>query len=471
MFVGRKQEMKMLEDSYQKDGFSMTVITGRRRIGKSTLIRQFIKDKKALYYTATKTGTERNCELLTDQVISLLEPSLKGIHFNTIEDLLDFITAKLDRNKLVFIIDELPYWAESDESLLSVFQKYIDTEWNDKQMHLILCGSSLSFMEDKVLSEKSPLFGRRDSQIHLEPFNYLEASEFVPDYSYEDKAITYGVTGGVAKYLSLFDPKKSLDDNIKKLFFTTGGYLYEEPHNLLTQEFTDVVIANNIIEQIASGENTLNLIADKIHESSSTVSYSVRKLINTGIVKKKLCIGEEKNKKKIQYVLKDTMFQFWYEFIPDAVSLIEMGRGIQYYDKVVKDKLHDYMENIFEEMCRTFTLMKGSNGNEDYFLTSVGTWWGTEVLKKEDGSKYVQTADVDVVGVSDVDHVIVVGECKFKSRKMNESVYDTLVRRSKYIPVKYRIAQYLFFSLSGFTDWNEHENVRCFTLKDLYEQV
>ena len=471
MFIGRKKELKVLEDSYQRNGFSMTVITGRRRIGKSTLIREFTKDKKALYYTATKVGSERNLELLADQVISLFAPALKGIQFKTTENLFDFITARLDQEKLVFIIDELPYWAESDQSLLSVLQKYIDTKWNDKKMHLILCGSSLSFMENEVLSEKSPLFGRRDSQIHLEPFSYLEAAEFVPDYSYEDKAITYGVTGGVAKYLSLFNPEESLDDNIKRLFFTAGGYLYDEPHNLLTQEFTDIVIVNNIIEQIAAGENTLALIADKVHESSSTVSYSIRKLINTGIVKKKLCIGEEKNKKKFQYVLKDTMFQFWYEFIPDAVSLIEMGRGTQYYDKVVKDKLHDYMGGIFEEMCRTFTLMKGSSGEEDYFLTNVGTWWGTEILRNEDGSKYMQTADIDVVGVSDVDKVIVVGECKFKNRKMNESVYDTLVRRSKYVPVKYRVAEYLFFSLSGFTDWNVHDNVKCYTLKDLYEQA
>lgn len=474
MFIGRRKELKILEDSYRKDGFSMTVITGRRRIGKSTLIRQFIEGKKALYYTATKVGNERNLELLTDQVMALFDPSLKKIHFRTVEDLLDFITARLNQEKLIFIIDELPYWAETDESLLSVLQKYIDTKWNDKNLYLIICGSSLSFMEDKVLSEKSPLYGRRDSQIRLEAFNYREAAEFVPDYSYEDKAITYGVTGGVAKYLSLFNPKESLDDNIKRLFFTTGGYLYDEPHNLLTQEFSDVVIVNNIIEQIASGENTLALISDKIHESSSAVSYSIRKLKDTGIVRKKLCIGEEKNKKKFQYVLKDTMFKFWYEFIPDAVSLIEMGRGDLYYDKVVKNRIHDYMGSVFEEMCRDFTLRKGSSGNEEYFLTNAGTWWGTEILKKEDGSKSVQTADIDVVGVSDIDKVLVVGECKFRNRKMNASVYETLVRRSKFISIRYPVVEYLFFSLSGFEGWEAYKNqnnLRFYTLADLYEEI
>ena len=125
--------------------------------------------------------------------------------------------------------------------LLSVLQKYIDRDWNDKDLKVILCGSALSFMEKKVLSEKSPLFGRRDSQIKLEAFNYLDAAKFVPNYSNEDKAICYGITGGVAKYLSMIDPKKSMDENIVRLFFRTDGYLYDETRNLLTQEFEHII--------------------------------------------------------------------------------------------------------------------------------------------------------------------------------------------------------------------------------------
>lgn len=129
---------------------------------------------------------------------------------------------------------------------------------------LILCGSALSFMEKKVLSEKSPVFGRRDVQIKLEAFNYRDSALFVPDYSPEDKAICYGVTGGVAQYLSLFDPKKSLDDNIKRLFFNTDGYLFDETKNLLIQEFTDVTLVNNIM-----GKTNLVLITvDDMYKNS-----------------------------------------------------------------------------------------------------------------------------------------------------------------------------------------------------------
>lgn len=210
MFIGRERELASLNEFYEKDGIGMTVIYGRRRIGKSTLITEFVKDKKTIFYTATKVGKNRNLELFSRQVVDLFMPGVENISFNTIEAVFDFIDKNVKDDKLVLVIDELPYWAEKDDALLSVLQKYIDTIWNDKNLKIILCGSALSFMEKKVLSEKSPLFGRRDSQIKLEAFSYLDAAEFVPDYSNEDKAICYGITGGVARYLAMIDPEKVL---------------------------------------------------------------------------------------------------------------------------------------------------------------------------------------------------------------------------------------------------------------------
>jgi len=361
MFIGRERELASLKEFYDKDGIGMTVIYGRRRIGKSTLIAEFVKDKKTIFYTATKVGKTRNLELFSRQVVDLFMPGMENISFGTLEAVFDFIDKNIGDEKIVLVIDELPYWAEKDEALLSVLQKYIDTVWNDKNLKIILCGSALSFME-KVLSEKSPLFGRRNSQIKLEAFNYLDAAKFVPNYSNEDKAICYGITGGVAKYLSMIDSNKSIDENIVRLFFRTDGYLYDETTNLLTQEFSDISLVNNIVEQIASGENALNIIAAKIGEKAQTVLYSLEKLRNVGLIEKKKCITDEKNKKKTQYVLKDYMFKFWYEFIPKATSVIEMGQGEIYYTKVVKPVLHSFMGSIFEEMCRYYTLMKGITG-------------------------------------------------------------------------------------------------------------
>ena len=472
MFIGRERELASLKEFYDKDGIGMTVIYGRRRIGKSTLITEFVKDKKTIFYTATKVGKNRNLELFSKQVVDLLMSGVEDISFNTTEAVFDFIDKNIGDEKVVLVIDELPYWAEKDDALLSILQKYIDTVWNDKNLKVILCGSALSFMEKKVLSEKSPLFGRRDSQIRLEAFNYLDAAKFVQDYSNEDKAICYGITGGVAKYLSMIDPKKSIDENIVRLFFRTDGYLYDETRNLLTQEFSDISIVNNIVEQIASGENTLNIIAGKIGEKEQTVLYSLDKLINVGLVEKKKCITDEKNKKKTQYVLKDYMFKFWYEFIPKATSVIEMGQGEAYYQKVVKPALHSFMGAVFEEMCRYYTLKQGITGEYGCFVTTVGTWWGVENITDKNGDIRPQSADIDVVALSEIDKKAVIGECKFKNEKIDKGIYETLIRRGKLITAKYKVSKYIFFSLSGYTDWFESlsdEDVLLLTLDSLYE--
>ena len=472
MFIGREKELASLKEFYDKAGIGMTVIYGRRRIGKSTLIAEFVRDKKNIFYTATKVGKARNLELFSRQVTDLFMPGVENISFHTTEAVFDFIDKNIGNDKVVLVIDELPYWAERDEALLSIMQKYIDTVWNDKNLKIILCGSALSFMEKKVLSEKSPLFGRRDSQIRLEAFNYLDAAKFVPDYSCEDKAICYGITGGVARYLSMIDPSKSIDENIVRLFFRTDGYLYDETRNLLTQEFTDIAIVNNIIEQIASGENTLNTIAGKIGEKEPTVLYSLDKLINVGLIEKKKCITDEKNKKKTQYVLKDYMFKFWYEFIPKATSVIEMGQGEFYYQKAVKPVLHSFMGAVFEDMCRYYTLKQGITGEYGCFLTSVGSWWGTENITDENGNIRAQSADIDVVAISEIDKKAVIGECKFKNEKIDKRIYETLTRRGKLIAAKYKVSKYIFFSLSGYTDWFKNlkdEDVLLLTLDSLYE--
>ena len=474
MFIGRERELKSLNEVYSKEGFGMTIIYGRRRVGKSYLITEFIKDKKAIFYTATKVGAERNLELFSKQVLDVLDPEYSDATFPSIESILDILTKKLGESdeKIILVIDELPYWAEKDEALLSILQKYIDTKWLDKNLMLILCGSALSFMEKKVLSEKSPVFGRHDAQIKLEAFNYRDSALFVPDYSPEDKAICYGVTGGVAKYLSLFDPKKSLDDNIKRLFFNTDGYLFDETKNLLTQEFADVTLVNNVIEQVASGENALNIIASKVKEKAPTVLYSLEKLIDVGLVEKKKCITEEKNKKKTQYVLKDHMFKFWYEFIPKAISVIEMGQGELYYEKAVKPKLHEFMGSVFEEMCRYYTLEQGIQGAFGSFLTETGTWWGVEQLQDAEDKWYQQATDIDVVGISTIDKTAVIGECKFKNDKIDKGIYETLIGRARLISGKYNITKYLLFSLSGFTDWFndiDKTNLVLITVDDMYK--
>lgn len=466
-FIARERELGALNELYGKPGFQMIVIYGRRRVGKSTLIKEFIKDKRAVYYTATKTGFEANIEALGAAVMAEIGPEYSGLSFAGVDELLRYIGDRSRNERIVVVIDELPYLAEGDKGFLSVLQKHIDEEWLNTQMYLIVCGSSVSFMENEVLSEKSPIYGRRTAQLKVNAFDYMDSAKFVSSYSDVDKAICYGVTGGIAKYLSLIDESISIDDNIKRLFFQKSGYLYEETVNLLTQEFRNVATYNDIIAAIAQGANKPNDIADKTHLDKTAVQHALTNLMTTGIVEKQSAITDEKNKKKILYAIKDGMFRFWYRFVPGAASLIELGRGDMYYDRVVKDNISEYMGSIFEDMCRHYVLYHGIDDSFGCFVTQTGKWWGTDPVKKE-------TTDIDVVGLDTLSKLAVLGECKFTNEPIDKTVFDKLKGRDGLIAAPYKTACYALFSKAGFSDWIYEnaaaEHIKTVTLADLYAE-
>ena len=419
-FIGRKNELDALEKLYNTPGFQMTVIYGRRRIGKSTLIKEFIKEKKAVFFTATRAGIHRNLELLGKQALEVLAPAVGALAFENMDALFSFIGDSCQEERTIIVIDEFPYLAEADGSILSVLQNYIDNQWLNGQMDLILCGSSVSFMENEVLSEKSPLFGRRTSQIKLEPFTQ---------------------------------------------FFTKSGYLYEETNNLLTQEFRNVSSYSDIIEAISSGANRLNEISDKTHIAQTAVSHALSNLITTGIVVRETAATDEKNKKKVQYNLKDNMFRFWYKYVPNGIGAIELDKGELYYQNAVKPRIAEYMGNVFEEMCRFYTLHSGIMGRLNCYVTTVGKWWGTNPGKR------MQT-DIDIVGLDKMSKKAVLGECKFKNEPVDKKVYEDLMDRNGLISREYMIVQYLLFSKSGFSEWVRENTdpslVKKITLQEMY---
>ncbi len=464
MFIGRENELKVLEETYNIPGFQMTVIYGRRRIGKSRLITEFIKNKRAAYYVACQSSLEDNVRKWSAQFIANLFPEMEGVSFDDLEGFFRFIGNNCKDEKTVIALDEIPYIAEADESFLSRLQVAVDTIFEGKNIYLIICGSAISFMEKEILSEKSPLFGRRTNQIFLKPFNYFDSAKFVPNYTLEEKAIVYGVTGGVAKYLTLFDDSISLDENLINNYFKPTGYLYEEPTNLLTQEFRTINTYNTVIEVCAGGANKINEIADKAHISTATLSYVIKGLCAIGVISKVSPMAEKENNKRSLYEISDGMYRFWYCFVPMAKASIEMNHGDIYYHTHVKNKLHWFMGDIFEKMCRQYVLLQGLEGKLNCMVTNVGKWWGP-------GKEHKPT-DIDVVGIDNIAKKSVIGECKFKNEVLDKDVYETLFERRGLINRDYAEVQFLFFSLSGYSKWvidnMDHKTVRLFTLEDLY---
>lgn len=466
MFIGREKELADLNALYETDSFQMPVIYGRRRIGKSTLIQNFIEGKKAVVFTAIESTAERNLELFSKSIYKTFLPSMtKMPPFQSFEAAFDFLTDYVKNERCIVVIDEYPYLASSDKSISSILQSYIDGDWKDSKMYLILCGSSMSFMENQVLGYQSPLYGRRTAQIKLLPFDYLTSSYFVPNYSVEEKVLVYGVTGGIPKYLELFRPELTVWENIIQLFFDSSGYLYEEPGNLLKQELRDVSTYNAVIEALASGATRVNEIVTKIHSDTATVSYCLKALSAIGIVEKYSAMTEESNKKKTAYRICDNMFRFWYRFVPNGMDLILMQQGSVYFDEVVSSNLADYMGDIFEEMCRYYLQQMSIQGRTGFIITKIGRWWGTN-------PKLKQEEEIDIVGVNPAKKSVLLGECKYQNQGIHLDTAKKLIERGVLIST-YHNKSYVLCAKTNFTEdvkaFAKAENILLVTLEDLFQ--
>lgn len=465
MFIGRDYELNELYKLYQKPSFQFPIIYGRRRVGKSKLIQEFIKDKTAIFFTAIESNSQKNLELLSASIWNTLMPSMSSLPpFSSFENAFEKIADIAQKQKLIFVIDEYPYLASAERSISSVLQSYIDNLFSKTNMMLILCGSSMSFMENQVLGYQSPLYGRRTAQFKILPLDYLESSKFVPHYTKEEKAIIYGITGGVPKYLELIDENITLKENIIELFLKPNGYLYEEPYNLLKQELREPANYNAIIEAIATGASRLNEISTKTHMDTANLSACLKILISLGIVKKESAITEESNRKKTLYSLSDHMFCFWYRYIPNHLFMIETGDAETVYDSRIKPTLSNFMGFIFEDMCKQYLYKQNLQNLLPFKLHQLGRWWGNHsVLHRE--------IEIDIVGINDEQKKVLFGECKFRNELLEKSVMDDLIEHST-IFSRYSDKYYVLFSKSGFCEnvKKTASNTNCIlvTLEDMF---
>ena len=446
MFVGRHQELEQLNQAYQENNFQFTVIYGRRRIGKTSLINEFLKDKKAIYYVALEENAEDNLKRFSD-AISIFKNTDQGgkEKFADFEECFKEITRLAQKQRVILVIDEFPYLAKAYPTISSMLQSYIDHEFKETNLFLILCGSSMSFMERQVLGYQSPLYGRRTLALKLEPFKLSEAHEMLPKLSKEDAFIINTVCGGVPQYLSYMSDSMSVADNIKKNFLSKSGRLFDEPNNLLQQELRDPTNYNSIINAIASGASKHSKIAQSAHLQTGPLTTYLNNLIDLGIVEKKLPVTEQKKSrsKNIVYRICDGMFRFWYTFVGKQTDLIERGLTDLAWVKVQKG-LSDFMGPEFEKYSQDF--MWSQDMNEKIVpnpFIHLGNWWGTD-------KRTHQQVELDIVGFSDDERDGYFGECKWKNEPIPRSVLEKLIANSE--TFKYPIKHYYLFSKSGFTD-------------------
>lgn len=445
MFQCREHELSILNKRYDAGAFECVVIYGRRRVGKTALINEFCKNKPTIYFSALNSTATENLKILSTAVHSYLNPeSVESPQYDDFSKVLSEIT-RLGRNqRLVLVIDEFPYLARAYPSISSQLQHIIDHQWSNSKLYLILCGSSMSFMEYQVLGYESPLYGRRTAQLKIQPLTYRETAQFNPQLTYEENALVYGVTGGVPHYINkLAIANSSIKDALLDNIFDTSSYLYEEPGNLLKQELREPGMYNSIITAIASGSSKLNEIVTKTGLDSSLCTKYIKVLCDLGIVRKEIPLTEKASKKTI-YIIADCFFRFWYRFVPTNYGAINSRRIYQIYDRAIQPKLHEYMGNIFEKMCQDYLMYYAEDLPID--LNEIGQWWGTDATSH----KQVQ---IDIVGTSasDGEHDnYIIGSCKFRNQSIGIDELK-LLQYYSHVFGKGTTYYYYIFSLGGFT--------------------
>ena len=459
MFYGREKELKKLNSMYDSNKFEFAVFYGRRRIGKTTLIREFCKDKRAIYFVAREASGEVNLQNFSNDVFGVTDRNKMGnIYFHDWEKAFEYIGNISKEERMILVIDEYPYLAENLTLISSVIQAHIDMKFKDGKLFLILCGSSMSFMENQVLGYKSPLYGRRTAQFRVKPFTYFQSLPFMEGYDDEDKAVFYGITGGIPEYLSKINNRLSLKENIIALYLNDSGALYEEPTNLLKQELRELATYNGIIDSIAAGASRLSEIASKNSMESNKCAKYLSSLISLGIVKKEIPITEKTSKKSI-YLLKDQMFRFWYRFVFPNMSLIASGFGEEVYNAKIESQLNSFMGLTFEEICKQY--MYQNIKSAPFFFGNIGRWWGNNPkLKRQE--------EIDLMAFED-DNVIF-GECKWTNSLVDTDVLNDIVTQSEIF--HYKHIYFYIFAKRGFTDHcikkaKDMGNVNIICFKDM----
>ena len=438
--IGRKSEMDILDSLYKSKKFEYLVMYGRRRVGKTTILQEFIKDKNAVFFPAQ----EKNDALNLRDFSKMVQNKLDGIYISSFEgwkDAFEYIDKKVSERTLI-IIDEFPFIAEENPTIKSILQHVVDHLWKkNENIFLILCGSSVGFMESDIMGSKSPLHDRQTSSMEVTPFDYYESSLFYPNYSYEQKLVAYGILGGVPRYLEAFDDNLSIEENISGKILKKSAYLNEEPSNLLKAELRDPNVYNSILSAIANGRNKVQEISDYLHEEKSKVAKYISVLKTMRLVEKKVPCGEAEGSRKGIYKLTDNFFRFWFRYNFTNNVYYEM-LGADAASKEIMDGISDYMGDAFEGICQEYFIRKAKRGELPFVPYKIGKWWGNNMyIKAQD--------DVDILMIDKTGKKGIFAECKFTGSKMPHDEYEDLKTAMRAFPEIEEKYMY-FISKSGY---------------------
>lgn len=447
-FIGRKNELHTLNTEYNRNS-SFVVIYGRRRVGKTTLIKEFLKNKSAFYYLATEELESQSMKRLANVIARTTKNTLlQKIEFTDWLDLFQLIADYKPEEKKVLVIDEFPYLVRTNSAFPSILQNAWDEFLKDSNVMLILSGSLIGMMQKHVLSYDSPLYGRRTAQMRLTPLPFTSIYE-TQNLPFEQAVEQFALTGGVPKYLEFFEDGRPLEEQLKDAVFSKNGFLYEEPNFLLKSEFLTAVNYFSIIKTIADGNHKLGKIASALGQESSSLTPYLSTLSDLGFIEKRTPITEknpEKSRKGL-YFIADNFLRFWFCYVYPYKGELELDNMQIVLDEIHKDFKEKFVAFAYEDICKDIFAKLCSNNAISFVPSRIGSYW----LNDYDGD-----TEINVMSVDHQNKQVFAGECKYHTKPVDAPVYFTLKEKvdnaaeiRKSFP-KYNVI-YGLFSKSGFT--------------------
>ena len=420
-FVDRIEETARLTDALAREKFSLVVVYGRRRLGKSTLIKRVLTGND-VYFLADRSEGQHQRTLLA-KVVAEVFPDFDKLTYPDWESFFRAMNYRTDK-RFTLCLDEFPYLVEQSPELPSVLQKLVD----EKQLkyNLVLCGSSQNMMYGLFLDSTAPLYGRADEIMRLAPIRlpYIQEALGLDAVSAVEE---FAVWGGVPRYWELRENRDSLDDALWHIILSVNGMLYEEPIKLFQDDVKDIVKTETIMSYIGAGANRLSEIAARCNEPATNLSRPLKKLVDLGFLEKEMPFGiDEKNAKKSLYKIADPFMAFYYQFVVPNRSFIELGRHLP-IEQALISHLSEYVSMQWEKLCRDAVTGNLVNG---VVYGKAKRWWGP-VLNED---KKPEQVEFDVMAESLDKKYLLVGECKWTTGENGKQLTAELLRKANLLP-------------------------------------
>jgi AAA+ ATPase superfamily predicted ATPase len=412
-------------------------------VGKTETLRKFCEGKEHVFYSCTESPDELQLAAFSERLLQKGVPMARYIkRFAGWSQAFGSVAELPSTGRKLLVIDEFPYMVRGNAAIPSVLQTIWDEELRSKNVMIILCGSTMSFIEKEILAEKNPLYGRATGILKMNEMTFYEAVQFVPSYGALDKITTYAALGGIPHYLKQFDDTLPLGENIRKNILFRGSTLYSEVEFLMRQELRETAVYNAIIGAVALGNTKLNDIHQKTQIEKTKLSAYLNNLTGLNILRREFSVStgvkEQANVQRGLYQLTDNFFRFWYMFVFPNLSELEAGDAEGIWRHVVEPALDEYTSRAFEDICRQYLRAQNRKNALPFYFSKIGRWWD-------------KANEIDIRAVDAKQQNFLLGECKYKNSPVALSELTAMQKKFKPQNPKCRIYYYLF-SKSGFSE-------------------